>query len=93
MCLCQASAKQRAGRVGRLMPGIVFRLYTPAVFAQMQSYGAPAMQRCSLASTVLTLMTAATDSKMICKPRSFTAAVRRGTRAHGNGCVTCVASF
>ena len=52
----QASAKQRAGRCGRLSPGTVFRLYPTIVFEQqMAPYDLPELLRVSLASTILRL--------------------------------------
>jgi len=62
--ISQASAKQRAGRCGRLSPGTVFRLYPECVYtnpAIMPPYDVPELLRVSLASTILRLKMTAAD--------------------------------
>ena len=50
----QASAAQRAGRAGRLMPGTVYRLYTKSFFEKvMPRYDTPEMLRLALDAVVL----------------------------------------
>ena len=50
----QASAAQRTGRAGRLMPGTVYRLYTRAFFeGVMPRYDTPEMLRLALDAVVL----------------------------------------
>ena len=49
----QASANQRAGRCGRVAPGVCFRLYTEADFAGRQEFSDPEILRVNLASVVL----------------------------------------
>nr|CRH04991.1 ATP-dependent RNA helicase hrpA [Candidatus Magnetococcus massalia] len=51
----QASANQRAGRCGRLAPGICIRLYSEEDFAQRPAYTDPEVLRTSLASVILTM--------------------------------------
>jgi HrpA-like RNA helicase len=51
----RSSAKQRAGRAGRLFPGHVFRLYPSALFERMEPYDRPEMLRKSLSSVILKL--------------------------------------
>ncbi len=49
----QASANQRAGRCGRLGPGICIRLYSEADFDARDAFTEPEIQRTSLASVIL----------------------------------------
>jgi len=49
----QASANQRAGRCGRVAPGICIRLYGEADFAQRTSFTEPEILRTNLASVIL----------------------------------------
>tara|TARA_A100001391_G_scaffold147541_2_gene104974 strand:- start:518 stop:4369 length:3852 start_codon:yes stop_codon:yes gene_type:complete len=49
----QASANQRAGRSGRLMPGICFRLYDEDDFLQRPAFTDPEIQRTNLAAVIL----------------------------------------
>ena len=53
--ISQSSAKQRAGRAGRLFPGHVFRLYSESLHNRMDAYDRPEMLRKSLASVILRL--------------------------------------
>ncbi|WP_428633775.1 ATP-dependent helicase HrpB [Sedimenticola sp.] len=50
-----ASADQRAGRAGRLGPGICFRLWTPAEQARLMPFQAPELLEADLAPLVLEL--------------------------------------
>ena len=49
----QASANQRAGRCGRIGPGVCIRLYDEADFKQRASFTDPEVLRSSLASVIL----------------------------------------
>jgi len=49
----QASADQRAGRCGRLGPGICIRLYSQADYEARDRYTPPEIQRTNLASVIL----------------------------------------
>jgi len=51
--ISQASAKQRAGRCGRLGPGLCIRLYDEADFARRPAYTDPEILRSSLAAVIL----------------------------------------
>ena len=51
----QASANQRAGRCGRLGPGICVRLYSESDFDSRSPYTTPEIQRANLASVILQL--------------------------------------
>ena len=51
--VAQASANQRAGRSGRLMPGICFRLYDEDDFLQRPEFTDPEIQRTNLAAVIL----------------------------------------
>ncbi|WP_437226292.1 ATP-dependent RNA helicase HrpA [Planctomicrobium sp. SH661] len=51
--ISQASANQRAGRCGRVAPGICVRLYSPEDFAGRDAYTPPEIQRTNLASVLL----------------------------------------
>jgi ATP-dependent helicase HrpA len=49
----QASANQRAGRCGRVAPGICIRLYDEADYEQREPYTTPEIRRTNLASVIL----------------------------------------
>lgn len=51
--ICQASANQRAGRCGRLGPGIALRLYDEDDFLARPMFAQPEIRRCDLAATIL----------------------------------------
>ena len=51
--IAQASADQRAGRCGRVAPGLCFRLYSQEDFEGRPAYTDPEIQRTNLASVVL----------------------------------------
>lgn len=51
--IAQASANQRAGRCGRVEPGICLRLYAESDFQSRPNYTDPEIQRTNLASVVL----------------------------------------
>lgn len=53
--IAQASAAQRAGRCGRIAPGVCYRLYTEADFAARPAYADPELKRTSLAAVVLAM--------------------------------------
>ena len=52
----QASARQRAGRCGRISEGVCFRLYDEEDFEQRSEYTAPEIMRTSLASVILQML-------------------------------------
>ncbi len=52
----QASARQRAGRCGRLGPGTCIRLYSEEDFLRRDAYTAPEVLRSSLAGVILTML-------------------------------------
>lgn len=51
--ISRASADQRAGRCGRVAPGVCIRLYSEADFKQREQFTAPEIQRTNLASVIL----------------------------------------
>lgn len=51
--ISQASANQRAGRCGRLAPGVCYRLYSEADFNQRPEFTEPELLRTHLAAVVL----------------------------------------
>ena len=53
--ITKVQAKQRAGRVGRTQPGVVYRLYSQRVYKKMKKNLKPEIQRSNLESTVMTL--------------------------------------
>ena len=53
--ISQASAAQRAGRCGRIAPGVCYRLYDEEDFASRPEYTDPELKRSNLASVVLTM--------------------------------------
>ncbi|CAD6240397.1 unnamed protein product [Miscanthus lutarioriparius] len=61
--ISKASARQRAGRAGRVRPGKCFRLYTEEYYLnEMQSDGIPEMQRSNLVSCVIQLKALGIDN-------------------------------
>lgn len=54
--ISQASARQRAGRCGRLGPGTCIRLYSEEDFRAREAYTAPEVLRASLAGVILTML-------------------------------------
>ena len=52
----QASARQRAGRCGRLGPGTCIRLYSEEDFDSREAYTPPEVLRSSLAGVILTML-------------------------------------
>lgn len=52
----QASARQRAGRCGRVGPGTCIRLYDEEDFAAREAYTPPEVLRSSLAGVILTML-------------------------------------
>src|SRR6202453_5052648 len=54
----RASANQRAGRCGRLAPGICIRLYSEEDFARRPEFTQPEIQRTNLASVILQMAAA-----------------------------------
>jgi ATP-dependent helicase HrpA len=55
--ISQASANQRAGRCGRVAPGICFRLYDETDFLNRPEYTDPEILRTNLASVILQMAT------------------------------------
>ncbi|GGC72542.1 ATP-dependent RNA helicase HrpA [Marinobacter halophilus] len=55
--ISQASANQRAGRCGRVAPGICFRLYDETDFINRPEYTDPEVLRTNLASVILQMST------------------------------------
>ena len=53
--ITRVQARQRAGRVGRTQPGVVYRLYTERVYKRMKRNLRPEILRCNLESMVMTL--------------------------------------
>ena len=53
--ISQASAQQRAGRCGRIAPGVCYRLYDEEDFASRPAYTDPEIKRTNLASVVLAM--------------------------------------
>ena len=51
--ISQASATQRAGRCGRIAPGLCFRLYSEADFNAREAFTEPELRRSNLAAVVL----------------------------------------
>ncbi|XP_071701244.1 probable pre-mRNA-splicing factor ATP-dependent RNA helicase DEAH9 isoform X2 [Rutidosis leptorrhynchoides] len=61
--ISKASARQRAGRAGRVRPGKCYRLYTEDYFInEMSSHGIPEMQRSNLVSSVIQLKALGIDN-------------------------------
>ncbi|MDR0610142.1 MAG: ATP-dependent RNA helicase HrpA [Planctomycetaceae bacterium] len=52
----QASADQRAGRCGRIAPGVCIRLYSESDYNNRERYATPEIQRTNLASVILQTM-------------------------------------
>ncbi|PWZ31421.1 hypothetical protein Zm00014a_000513 [Zea mays] len=61
--ISKASARQRAGRAGRVRPGKCFRIYTEEYYLnEMQSEGIPEMQRSNLISCIIQLKALGIDN-------------------------------
>ncbi|KAK4485289.1 hypothetical protein RD792_007922 [Penstemon davidsonii] len=61
--ISKASARQRAGRAGRVRPGKCYRLYTEEYFLnEMSAHGIPEMQRSNLVSCVIQLKALGIDN-------------------------------
>ncbi|XP_065860094.1 probable pre-mRNA-splicing factor ATP-dependent RNA helicase DEAH9 isoform X2 [Euphorbia lathyris] len=61
--ISKASARQRAGRAGRVRPGKCYRLYTEEYFLkEMSSQGIPEIQRSNLISSVIQLKALGIDN-------------------------------
>ncbi|RKP19117.1 P-loop containing nucleoside triphosphate hydrolase protein [Rozella allomycis CSF55] len=58
----RASAKQRAGRAGRLKPGKAYRLYTMEDYSSMSDNSIPEIQRSNMSSVVLQLKSLGIDN-------------------------------
>ncbi len=54
--ISQASARQRAGRAGRIAPGFCFRLYAEEDFLQREEFTVPEIQRTNLAEVILQMI-------------------------------------
>ena len=54
--ISQASANQRAGRCGRVAPGVCVRLYSEEDFRSRSEFTTPEIRRTNLAGTILQLM-------------------------------------
>lgn len=52
----QASANQRAGRCGRIAPGVCYRLYSEADFAARPEFTDPEIRRAALAGVILRML-------------------------------------
>ncbi len=55
--ISQASANQRAGRCGRIAPGVCIRLYTREDYDSRPAFTTPEIRRTNLAGTILQLLT------------------------------------
>ncbi|KAI4312977.1 hypothetical protein MLD38_037761 [Melastoma candidum] len=61
--ISQASARQRAGRAGRVRPGKCYRLYTEKYFLkEMAAHGIPEIQRSNLVSCIIQLKALGIDN-------------------------------
>lgn len=54
--LSKDSADQRAGRAGRLAPGVCYRMWTPATHERLQAHRVPEILEADLTTTVLDLL-------------------------------------
>eukprot|EP00892_Ulva_mutabilis_P001346 jgi/Ulvmu1/11211/UM072_0048.1 len=62
--ITRASAKQRAGRAGRVRPGHCFRLCTQEAFEELREENVPEIQRCHLAPSILQVKSLGIDNIM-----------------------------
>ncbi len=88
--ISQASAQQRAGRCGRVRPGVCFRLYSQEDFAERPTFTDPEILRSNLASVILQMMALRLgkieDFPFIDRPRA--SAIREGlTTLHELGAI------
>lgn len=56
--ISKAQAVQRKGRAGRVQEGIVYRVYTRAMYTALEAYVEPEVLRCDLSSPILALLSA-----------------------------------
>ena len=54
--IAQSNALQRAGRAGRVGPGVCIRLYSKEVFEQLREYAEPEILRSNLAGVILQML-------------------------------------
>lgn len=54
--IAQSNALQRAGRAGRIAPGVCIRLYAEETFAQLREYAEPEILRSNLAGVILQML-------------------------------------
>ncbi|HIL88787.1 MAG TPA: ATP-dependent RNA helicase HrpA, partial [Deltaproteobacteria bacterium] len=54
--IAQSNALQRAGRAGRVAPGVCIRLYAEETFAQLREYAEPEILRSNLAGVILQML-------------------------------------
>ncbi|GIS37215.1 MAG: hypothetical protein Ct9H90mP9_2450 [Pseudomonadota bacterium] len=54
--IAQSNALQRAGRAGRVGPGVCIRLYSEEVFEQLREYAEPEILRSNLAGVILQML-------------------------------------
>jgi ATP-dependent helicase HrpA len=54
--IAQSNALQRAGRAGRVGPGVCIRLYSEEVFQQLREYAEPEILRSNLAGVILQML-------------------------------------
>jgi len=54
--ISRASANQRAGRCGRIAPGVCYRLYSEADFLQRPEFTDPEIQRTNLSAVILQML-------------------------------------
>jgi ATP-dependent helicase HrpA len=71
----QASADQRAGRCGRVGPGICIRLFSEDDFLNRDRFTSPEIQRTNLAAVILQLLALDLGRSTI-----FRSSIRRGPR-------------
>ncbi|KAL3821812.1 hypothetical protein ACHAXA_003314 [Cyclostephanos tholiformis] len=53
--ISRASARQRAGRAGRVRPGRCYRLYSEDAYDRLEAETAPEVQRCELTTLIMTI--------------------------------------
>jgi len=54
--IAQSNALQRAGRAGRIAPGVCIRLYAEETFVQLREYAEPEILRSNLAGVILQML-------------------------------------
>ena len=71
MWISQASANQRAGRTGRVAPGVALHMYSSRLYHMMQPYETPELLRVPLDHTVLRVRIMDVGATTVCANQNW----------------------